>query len=246
MPHAGAPGPFGTDSLRSGTVSSRRLFAEYLRFCAAVNISKRLEPFTLGARHTRSPTLVGFALPHPLAQRLARAADLLRDRLDRRLLRVMCRLVLQHHPYCSFPDLRGVLVRRTHRSLLSSHRLSGKLGTVQRGGYVDDCARTCGASGTTVPNASGNCAAGDSQRSRRPSPTACWRMARHVAVQQAVRYRCFDSLGLPRLYTPAEAHSERTAVVRDPYARWCGRGGTVRCSPIPIIDLYGLLNSIQE
>jgi hypothetical protein len=23
-------------------------------------------------------------------------------------------------------------------------------------------------------------------------------------------------------------------VVRDPYARWCGRGGTARCPPIPI------------
>ena len=37
------------------------------------------------------------------------------------------------------------------------------------------------------------------------SPTACWRMARHVAVQQALRNHHFDSLGLPRLYTPAEA-----------------------------------------
>ena len=27
----------------------------------------------------------------------------------------------------------------------------------------------------------------------------------------------------------------RTAVVRDPYARWCGRGGTARCPPIPIV-----------
>ena len=36
------------------------------------------------------------------------------------------------------------------------------------------------------------------------SPTACWRMAAHVAVQQALRNRYFDSLGLPRLY-PAEA-----------------------------------------
>jgi hypothetical protein len=26
----------------------------------------------------------------------------------------------------------------------------------------------------------------------------------------------------------------RTAAVRDPYARWCGRGGAVRCPPIPI------------
>ena len=32
------------------------------------------------------------------------------------------------------------------------------------------------------------------------SPTACWRMARHVAVQQALRNHHFDSLGLPRLY----------------------------------------------
>ena len=46
------------------------------------------------------------------------------------------------------------------------------------------------------------------------SPTACWRMARHVAVQQALRNHHFDSLGLPRLYTPAEAQSGRTAVVR--------------------------------
>ena len=29
--------------------------------------------------------------------------------------------------------------------------------------------------------------------------------------------------------------TRRTAVVRDPYARWCGRGGTARCPPIPII-----------
>src|SRR5262249_43383806 len=26
--------------------------------------------------------------------------------------------------------------------------------------------------------------------------------------------------------------------VRDPYARWCGRGGTARCPPIPINDAY--------
>ena len=37
------------------------------------------------------------------------------------------------------------------------------------------------------------------------SPTAYWRMAGHVAVQQALRNHHFDSLGLPRLYTRAEA-----------------------------------------
>lgn len=31
-----------------------------------------------------------------------------------------------------------------------------------------------------------------------------------------------------------EAQPGRTAVVRDPYARWCGRGGAVRRPPIPI------------
>ena len=33
-----------------------------------------------------------------------------------------------------------------------------------------------------------------------------------------------------------QAQPDRTAVVRDPYARWCGRGSTVRCSPIPLIS----------
>ena len=37
------------------------------------------------------------------------------------------------------------------------------------------------------------------------SPTAYWRMAGHVVVQQALRNHHFDSLGLPRLYTPAAA-----------------------------------------
>ena len=32
-----------------------------------------------------------------------------------------------------------------------------------------------------------------------------------------------------------EAQPDRTAEVRDPYARWCGRGGVVRRPPIPII-----------
>ena len=27
-------------------------------------------------------------------------------------------------------------------------------------------------------------------------------------------------------------------MVRDPYARWCGRGGPARCPPIPISSVY--------
>jgi RNA-directed DNA polymerase len=37
------------------------------------------------------------------------------------------------------------------------------------------------------------------------SPTGYWRMSGHPAVQQALRTSYFDSLGLPRLYVPAEA-----------------------------------------
>ena len=31
----------------------------------------------------------------------------------------------------------------------------------------------------------------------------------------------------------------RTAMVRDPYAWWCGRRGVVKLPPIPIIFIYG-------
>jgi RNA-directed DNA polymerase len=41
-----------------------------------------------------------------------------------------------------------------------------------------------------------------------------WRMARHVAVQQALSNAFFDSIGLPRLTTSPTAELDRTAVVR--------------------------------
>src|SRR5664279_1635744 len=37
------------------------------------------------------------------------------------------------------------------------------------------------------------------------SPTGLWRMSGHPAVQQALRNAYFDSLGLPRIYAPAQA-----------------------------------------
>lgn len=37
------------------------------------------------------------------------------------------------------------------------------------------------------------------------SPTGCWRMSSHPAVQNALRNHVFDDLGLPRLYVAAEA-----------------------------------------
>jgi len=37
------------------------------------------------------------------------------------------------------------------------------------------------------------------------SPTGIWRMSGHPSVQQALPNRYFDSLGLPRIYVPAQA-----------------------------------------
>ena len=78
-----------------------------------------------------------------------------------------------------------------------------------RGGYAEDCARTCGDSGTTAPNASGNSAAADSQRSKRPSPLArrrragawpdTWRSSRPYATTISTRSASPDSTPLLRL-----------------------------------------------
>jgi group II intron maturase/reverse transcriptase-like protein len=66
------------------------------------------------------------------------------------------------------------------------------------------------------------------------SPTGFWRMSGHPAVQQALRNHSFDLLDLPPTpcLCPSLTLSNRRGT--DPYARWCGRGGAVRCPPIPI------------
>jgi competence protein ComEC len=38
----------------------------------------------------------------------------------------------------------------------------------------------------------------------------------------------------------------RTAVVRDPYARWCGRRGIVRCPPIPINFTFVTTDTLSD
>jgi len=65
-------------------------------------------------------------------QRLARAADLSRDRGDRRPLRGMLALVVQNHPHRAGTDLRGIWWGSLcHRSILSRVGASGKPGAVQ-------------------------------------------------------------------------------------------------------------------
>src|SRR3981189_1700101 len=46
------------------------------------------------------------------------------------------------------------------------------------------------------------------------SPTGLWRMSRPPPVQPPPRNQVFDSLGLPRILIPVQAHLDRTAVVR--------------------------------
>ena len=67
-------------------------------------------------------------------------------------------------------------------------------------------------------------------------------MSGHPAVKAALRNHHFDSLGLPRLYVPDPAQSGRTAVIRDPYARWCGRGDVERR---PLIPIFGQVPSAK-
>ena len=94
---------------------------------------QRLEPLALVRRRTRPDAAVALRLLHPLVQRLRRAADLARNRDDRRPARRMLALVIQHHPHRAGADLRRKLVRRLacHRSTLSGVGASDKPGAVQ-------------------------------------------------------------------------------------------------------------------
>jgi hypothetical protein len=69
-------------------------------------VPKRPPGQPLVAGQSGAPTLVALGLADPAAQRLCRAADLLRDRGDRRPLRRMLVLVLKDQPNCPLPDLR--------------------------------------------------------------------------------------------------------------------------------------------
>src|SRR5229473_3047148 len=74
----------------------------------AVLALKRLDALALGRRRTGPQALVTLSLPHPVAQCLARAADLLGNRVDRRPLRGVLCLVVQDHPNRAGTNLRGI------------------------------------------------------------------------------------------------------------------------------------------
>ena len=78
---------------------------------------------------------VSLGLADPLMQCLRRAADLARNRHQRRPTRRMFMLVIQNHPHSAGSHLRRELVRclAYHGSTLSRVGASGKPGAVQSG-----------------------------------------------------------------------------------------------------------------
>src|SRR5262249_25550885 len=81
-------------------------------------------------RQPGAPARIPLGLPHPAAQRLGRAADLLSDRRDRRPLGGVLLLVLQHHPHRPLPHLGGEPAWLGHDPILSRDGASRKPGAV--------------------------------------------------------------------------------------------------------------------
>src|SRR5438874_2518964 len=66
---------------------------------------QRLDPIAVMRCGTGPQTLVALGPPHPAAQRLSRAADLASNRVDRRPLRRMFRLVVKYHAHGAITHL---------------------------------------------------------------------------------------------------------------------------------------------
>jgi len=66
---------------------------------------ERLDPRALVSGWTGSLASIALGLSHPVAQRLARAADLSRNRVDRFPLRAMLALMVKNHPHRALANL---------------------------------------------------------------------------------------------------------------------------------------------
>src|SRR4051794_27167345 len=94
---------------------------------------ERLQPVPHLARHTVLKPRVALVLTQPLPQGFPAAADLGGDRADRRPLRGVLALMLEHHPDGSLLHLRRVALHCLlgfHGSILSGVGASGKPGAV--------------------------------------------------------------------------------------------------------------------
>src|SRR5688572_7824664 len=89
-----------------------------------------LDPIALRRCETGSLATVALCSPHPLAQRVRRASDLLCDRTDRSPLRLILPSMLHHQSNGSLANLRRVPAPLSHVRILSSFRASGKAGSI--------------------------------------------------------------------------------------------------------------------
>ena len=73
-----------------------------------VRALQRLKPLTARAGQPLRQALITLGLAHSFAQGLRRTANLRRNRIQRRPLGVVVRLVLEHQPHRPIPDFRGI------------------------------------------------------------------------------------------------------------------------------------------
>src|SRR6202007_570994 len=85
-------------------------------------------------RHAWRTATVAIRLLHPFQPRMGEAANLPRDRSNRRTARRMLAFMIQHHPHRTLADLRRKLVRRRtrHGSTFLRVGASGKPGAVHQ------------------------------------------------------------------------------------------------------------------
>jgi hypothetical protein len=98
----------------------------------AVLALQRLEPLALVAGQPRAEAVIGLGSADPLAQRLCRDADLVRDGGDRRPLRGVLVLVLEHQSDGPLPQLWWVPARSCHGSNLSRVGASRNPGAIHQ------------------------------------------------------------------------------------------------------------------
>src|SRR5262245_2482192 len=117
---------------------SRRLAQDLVgAFQLQVLAFELLEAFSFRTRQPGAFALVTFGLPYPFTQGLPCAADLTRNRDDRRPLRLVLPLMLEHHPNSPFTELRRIFCCCFHDSILSRIGVSGKPGAVQLLAHAD-------------------------------------------------------------------------------------------------------------
>src|SRR5690606_35516513 len=110
-----------------------------------------LDPLKLRRPRARPLALIPLRLPHPAPQRVTRATDLLRHRLDRRPLRRVFPLGVQHQPNRPLPDLSGVPLCLVHDPNPSKIAASGKPRAVQSLSWGPESSSRSPATGSCSP-----------------------------------------------------------------------------------------------